>query len=172
MIRRADPIDAETIATWLSDPETNRFLTDNLRDVRLSPQLVRVALRRPDQAWYVFDNSSFSATNTPIGLIALDNIEETDRVANLWFVLGEKSLSRRGITSRAIVKFCEDNPLSLKVATAWAAGVNTASMHCLSRAGFDRIGEIPDAVTLKDGSQTTRVIFARALKQQQCGKQN
>ncbi len=169
MIRRATPDDAERIAAWLSDPETNRLLTANLRGISLSRQLIQVGLRRPDQAWHVFTDDESQSKNTPIGLIALDNIEKTDDVANLWFVLGEKTLGRRGLTSSAIAQFCNDNPLSLKVATAWVAGVNTASLKCLSRAGFNRIGEIPGAVTLKDGSETSRVIFARSLPRNRCG---
>jgi len=159
MLRRALPEDAERIARWLSDPDITRYLTSNLRGGTMTGQLVQMGLRRRDQAWFVFGEGENAA---PLGLVALDSIDAGDGVANLWFVLGEQVVQRRGLTSRAIDALCRDNPLGLTVATAWAAEPNVASLKCLARAGFGEVGRISEAVALPEG-RAARVLFARRL---------
>lgn len=162
MLRRALPEDAERIAGWLSRPEVNRYLTSNLRGVELRSQLVQVALRRPDQAWFVFSDAD-SERDAPVGLVALDGIDEIDGVANLWFVLGEQERAQRGLTSTAIKMFCEDNPLGLRVAMAWAAEVNEPSLKCLARSGFCQTGRVDNAFSLMEGGRCARLYFSRGF---------
>ena len=159
MLRPATGDDAPRISAWLCDPQINRYLTSNLRGQGLSPQLLKVALRRQDLAWYVF---SAEDNGDPVGLVALDSIDAADGVANLWFVLGDSSRSRSGLTSKAIREFCDDNPLSLAAVTAWAVELNLTSRGCLIKAGFREIGHIENAVGLPEG-RYARVLFTRAM---------
>ena len=161
MLRPAQINDAPTIAGWLSDPDVTRYLTSNLRGGALSAQLVQVALRRRDQAWYLFRDPDETGAR-PAGLIAVDSIDTVDGIGNLWFVLGDKGKRRRGLTSRAIGEFCVNNPLRLHVASAWAGEPNAASIACLRRAGFREVGRIPDAFVVDKG-RFARVLFERQL---------
>lgn len=160
MLRRAVDEDAGLIAGWLSDPETNRYLTSNLRGGRLTARLVQMGLRRRDQAWFVFGEGD--GDTAALGLVAIDSIDTGDGVANLWFVLGERNVARRGLTSRAIAALCAANPMQMHVVTAWAAEPNVASLKCLARAGFHRVGRIENAVALPEG-RSARILFARGL---------
>lgn len=157
MLRPAIAEDASLIAAWLSDPQLSKYLTSNLRGITLSPQLVKVALRKRDLSWYVFS----AGDDAPVGLVALDSIDATDGVANLWFVLGDQTKARTGLTSTAIRKFCEDNPANLALVTAWAAEPNLPSRGCLLRAGFEEFGRLDDAVNLPEG-RCARILFKRA----------
>lgn len=161
MIRPASDDDAGTIARWLSDGETTRYLTSNLRGGALSAQVVRLALKRRDQVWYVFSETLESAA-PPIGLVALDGIDAIDGIANLWFVLGEREFGGRGHTARAIDALCATNPMQLDVVSAWVAEPNVASLRCLARAGFAQAGRIEGAVALPEG-RAARILFARRL---------
>ena len=161
MIRAATEHDADLIAHWLSDHEITRYLTSNLRGGTLSAQLIKLALRRKDQGWFVFTRDD-DPQGAPAGLVAVDSIDAGDGIGNLWFVLGDKSLGGQGLTSRAIDELCTQNPLRLHVASAWVAEVNVPSLRCLARAGFAEIGRIEGAVALP-GTRAARVLFARKL---------
>lgn len=160
MLRRASAEDAAMITAWLNDTDNSRYLAENLRLRQLNGGVVKVALRRSDQAWYIY-SSGIGEANRPAGLVALDHVERFDGVANLWYVLGEKEFSRQGLTTRAIVEFCELNPLSLNVAVAWSAETNIASVRCLQKAGFNLVGTIPNAFAFTDGLRCARQLFFR-----------
>ena len=162
MLTRARPEDADLIADWLSVEETRCWLTENLREKPVTAQLVKVALRRPDQAWFLFTDPAVGS-GAHVGLVALDHIEPSDGVANLWYVLGEKEHAGRGLTTAAIKEFCCSNPLSLRVAMAWAAAPNIASIRCLEKAGFSLIGIVDDAFQLPDGNRCARHLFTCSL---------
>lgn len=156
-LRPAASDDCELIASWLNNPKINRFLSANLRSGGLNAAVLKLGLRRKDQIWTVFSNA---AASSPLGLIALDSIDAGDGVGNLWFVLGQTSEGRKGFTSSAIRRFCEENPGGLAVASAWIVEGNTASEKCLLKAGFKRIGRMPAAVKLED-KRADRVLFSR-----------
>ncbi len=157
-IRPAEPSDAELVAGWLNQPEINRHLTSNLRFGGMTPGLIRAALRRPDQMWFLYCDRA----GAPLGLIALDSLDRIDGVANLWYLLGEQRLARRGISSAALAQLLADNPMELTTVTAWVAEPNAASLGCLRRAGFREIGRVSRGVAL-DGARYDRILFERLL---------
>ncbi len=160
MLRKAGPDDAGLIAAWLNSTDNRSYLAENLRHGQLSEAVIKVASRRKDQAWYLYANDD-SPTTPAAGLVALDHVEPIDGVANLWYVLGNKSFAGQGLTTRSIVEFCELNPLALEVAVAWAAEANLASIRCLEKAGFDPVGTIPNAFLLSNGRRCARKVYCR-----------
>jgi len=158
-LRDAGRDDAAMIAAWLNRPEINRYLSQNLRHGGMTALLVGVGLGRPDQHWMLFGPPS----GPPCGLIALDSIEREDGHANVWFVLGDPGLAGRGLTSRALLRFCRENPAGLHVLTAWAVDANRASLRCMAKAGFETVGRVPGAASI-GGARHDRVILARTLE--------
>ena len=155
-LRLADEEDAELISTWLANNEVRRYLSSNLREEIVPPQLIRVTLKRRDQAWnIVLVNGKAS------GLLVLDDYDSTDGVANLWFCLGELSMRGAHIMPRAILLLASSPPLSVKVLTAWAGSNNTASLRCLERADFRLVGHIKNAFRVNGVHD--RVIFEKQL---------
>lgn len=162
MFDRARPDDARLIAGWLATEANRYWLTENLRWDPVSPQLIKVAIRRPDQAWYLFKDPS-KPDGEFVGLIALDHIEPRDGVANLWYVLGDKSRERQGIMTEAIRQFCVANPMDIRVVMAWAAGANIGSLRCLEKSEFSLLGIVDDAFQLPNGKRCARHLFSRRL---------
>lgn len=168
-IHSANIGDAERIASWLGMADINRYLAESLRGKNMTAPLIKVALRRPDQAWFLF--STAAEPLEPIGLIALDQIEPEDGVANIWYLLGAPSATGQGLTSAALQTFCALNPASLRVVTAWVASENPASIRCLEKAGFQPLGVIPDAFAIAadgasrgvSGGRCARHTFYRSL---------
>lgn len=158
-LRPATADDCAAIAAWLNDPARHALLSANLRTGGASAQALTLGLRRKDQLWMVF---APNADAPPAGLIALDSIDAGDRIANLWFVLGDAALEGRGLTSAAIAAFCAANPAGLHTATAWIVDGNAASVRCLEKAGFTHVGRIHEGVRWQDGWRD-RIVMQRRL---------
>lgn len=161
---RAEQTDAPKIARWLSEPANVRYLTSNLRNATLNAGLVNAALRRPDQAWYLFapELGSAKADQSAVGILAVDSIDVIDGIGNLWYVLGDQSRAGRGLATAAILRFVENNPLKLHCVTAWLGAPNLASARCLEKAGFQKVGRIAEAFMV-EGARHDRLMFQRIL---------
>lgn len=158
-IRRADNDDADLIANWLTQPAITRYLSSNLRANAMTPALIRAALRRRDQLWALFmDNDQ-----KPLGLIALDQIDPVDSLANLWYLLGQSAQGRQGLTSAALRQLLDANPMQLATVTAWVGAPNEASRRCLMKAGFRQIGQITGAFVI-DGQRHDRLLYEKILQ--------
>jgi RimJ/RimL family protein N-acetyltransferase len=155
-LRAALPEDAERIALWLNAEWARRWLSANLRAGAMNAGLVRAALRRPDQRWFVATDGE-----APAGLVVLDQIDTADGLANLWYVLGDAAARGRGTMPAAIDRLCRENPAGLHVVTAWAGAPNAASRRCLEKAGFRVIGRVSGAFAV-DGRHD-RILFERVL---------
>lgn len=159
ILRPAQPDDCALMAQWLNDPAVNALLSSNWRRGGADPRALAVALRRRDLMWFVFAPADGEA---PVGLVALDSIDPVDGTANIWFLLGEARQRGRGLTSAAIEAFCRLNPAGLHVLTAWIVDGNTASVACLTRAGFRPIGRVSGGAVI-DGGRRDRLLMERVL---------
>lgn len=135
------------------------MLSSNLRGGGLSAAALAIGLRRRDQLWTMFLPAPDAS---PAGLIAVDNIDPIDSIANIWFVLGDSSLRGKGLTSAAIVRFCCENPSGLHVLSAWIVDGNNASLTCLGKAGFELAGRISQAVRIA-GERRDRILMQRII---------
>lgn len=142
-------------AEWLSRPNTNRWLTSEWRDREVNSSVIAIAVRnRRNRLFAVKHNGN------PCGLVGLSDIDMPDRTAMVWYVLGDLSLSGKGITSEAVrklenVAFSEMGLVSLY---AWIMEDNIASEKVLLKAGFKQVGCVRLAAN-SAGRQVGRVYF-------------
>ena len=68
------------------------------------PELIKVTLKRNNQAWTLV-----LIGERPAGLIVLDDFDASDKVANIWYCLGD--LSMRGMHIMPL-SYQEDNLLT------------------------------------------------------------
>jgi len=155
-VRPAESGDADLIAAWLGRAAVRRYLSSSIRDRVISPQLIAVALKRQDQSWIVV-----VVDGNPVGLLVLDDFDACDGIANLWYCLGELSMRGRHIMPNAINLLTSLPPLPVQVMSAWVGSNNQASLRCLKRAGFRRVGIIKNAFRV-DGVHD-RVIFEKQI---------
>jgi RimJ/RimL family protein N-acetyltransferase len=78
----------------------------------------------------------------PIGLVGLSDISPLFKTATLWYVLGDKTYSAGGHTTRAVQELLDHGfgRLGLHAITAWAVENNVASIRVLEKVGFRPIG--------------------------------
>jgi RimJ/RimL family protein N-acetyltransferase len=145
----------ELVAAWLSDPEINRWLTGEWRDKRATPGLVAMMARNKRNRVYLVHFQG-----KPCGLVALADIDRVDKTAMVWYLLGEATLARHGITSHAVrtLVSLSFQQLGLSSIYAWAMEDNEPSKAVLQRVGFREVGRIRQAASSR-GRQLDRVYF-------------
>ena len=152
-----EPITApafEVVATWLSDPEINRWLSSEWRGRSVTPTVIAMAVRNSKIIYLV------RRFGRQCGLTALADIDLCDRTAMVWYFLAAKDLSGLGIVSagvRAMVG-AAFHELRLESLYAWVMEDNLGSIAVLRAVGFQQAGRIRRA-TNSAGHQVDRIYF-------------
>jgi len=159
-IEELAPDHFELVGGWLSDPATNRWLASEWRGRSVTSVVMGVAVRSKRNRFFVIRHDG-----QPCGLVALAAVDIGDRVAMIWYLLGDKSVSGQGIITQAVkqvtqVAFGEMHLCSLY---AWIMADNLASRRVLEKAGFREAGRIRQA-TCSGGEQVDRVYFDMAAE--------
>lgn len=155
-LRPAESGDADLISAWLGDDRVRRYLSSSIRERVIPRQLIAVALKRQDQSWTLV-----VVDGNPVGILVFDDFDPFDGIANLWYCLGDLSMRGRHIMPTAIDLLTSLPPLPVQVVSAWVGSNNRASLRCLQRAGFRRVGIIKNAFCV-DGVHD-RVIFEKQV---------
>lgn len=145
----------ELVAGWLSDENINQWLTSEWRgqtiNARLLPAIVRNRRNRLLLA---------CQDGQPRGLVGFADLDEVDRVAMIWYLLGDREHGGRGLITEAVacalrVAFGE---LGLCAVYAWIIDGNEPSRRVLVKNGFREAGRIRSAARCGDRN-VDRVYF-------------
>lgn len=138
------PAHIGAVAEWLSAPETNVWLTTDWRGRKVDPVVVGLAARNKKNRFYL----TF-ADERPCGLVALADIDMTDKVAMVWYILGDKQVAGRGVTTAALQRLVRIafEEFGLECLYAWIIDDNTPSRRVLEKAGFREAGLLRSAVS-------------------------
>ena len=149
------PDELETLAGWLSDPELNRWLTSEWRGQQIDARKMAITVRNKA-------NRLFTITwqGRAVGLAALYGIDLTDGYAEIWYVLGDRSLGGRGITTAAVQALVTRGreELGLVSITAWVVAPNLGSVRVLEKSGFSQVGRLTRS-TCVDGVRYDELLF-------------
>lgn len=139
---RLEPVDTPAalrlVADWLSLKENYQWLEFGDGRQLVGAEWLKIAVQRGTLVMRVFTADD---DVTPIGVVALGNINRHFQTANFWVVLGDKSYAREGYASRATsrmltVGFSE---LGLRSIHTWVVDYNP-SVHVALRVRFKLIG--------------------------------
>ncbi len=146
-----------TVAEWLSKPEINQWLTSEWRDRVIDPTLIGVAVRNKRNRFFMVRSDG-----VPCGLVALADWDVIDRIAMIWYALGDPASGGRGIMTQAVqvlVRTAFDS-LGIQALHAWIMEDNERSRRVLEKNGFREAGRLRVA-TVHNGSRFDRVYFDR-----------
>jgi RimJ/RimL family protein N-acetyltransferase len=146
-IEELEPGSFDLVASWLSDADVNRWLTAEWRNRGVTSTLIALTVRNKRNRLFLI-----RFEGQPCGLVALADLEVADKTAMVWYVLGDKALAGRGITSEAVrqlARFSFDQ-LALASLYAWAMEDNLASQKVLTKAGFRSVGKIRQSAASRD----------------------
>lgn len=154
-LERLAPAEYALAARWLSNPSINRWLTSEWRGRAVDTMTIGILVRDRRNLVYLVRHE-----DTPCGLAALSEIDTVDRVAMVWYLLGEPQYARQGLTARAVDQLVAIAFEELQLASlyAWIMADNTPSRRVLERCGFREAGRIRTA-TCSGGKQLDRVYF-------------
>lgn len=140
------PLDAEDIelaASWLSDEGNAQWLDFGPGVRTLSPAMLRMMTKRDHHRIWVYGPPG---ERTPAGLVGLGQIQAEFRTAEIWYVLGDKTHARKGLTYRAVRSLLDHafGEMGLHCVYAWTVESNVPSRRVLEKAGFRAAGRIRD----------------------------
>jgi len=145
----------DAASLWLSQPGINRWLTSEWRDRPVTSVVVAMAVRNKRNRLFIIKHGDEAC-----GLAALADIDTGDKTAMAWYLLGQRGLGGRGITTRALqqLKHIAFEELGLCSLYAWVMEDNVPSRRVLEKAGFREAGRIRHA-TASAGRQVDRIYF-------------
>lgn len=155
IIEQLAPEYFEQIARWLSDPAVNVWLTPEWRNRVVDKALIGVAVRNARNCLFLV-----RCDDRPCGLVALAELDVVDRIAMVWYALGEGALAGRGIMTEAVTQLVRHafQVNGLQSVYAWTMANNIASGRVLAKAGFRCVGRVRNA-SLSDGQQVDRIYY-------------
>ncbi len=126
------------VADWLGNPENFKWLHFGQGVQQLSGVSLKVMLAKKMHELRLFGENP----EKPAGVVALSDINKEFGSATLWYVLGDKSQSGKGFTTRAAKRMIAEgfDSLELESIYAWAVEENKPSVKVLTNCGFKYIG--------------------------------
>ncbi len=153
------PLDTDHIeptAEWLARAENYKWLDFGGGRQIIEPAALSFMMQRDTHDLRLYTDEA----GVPIGLVALSDISHDFLTAILWYVVGEKSHSSRGLTSKAVQQMLEITLTDHKLhcVYAWALASNPPSIRILERNGFQRVGAVRQCHVV-DGKRQDRIYF-------------
>jgi RimJ/RimL family protein N-acetyltransferase len=125
--------DFELAASWLQRQENNQWLDFGNGRQGITPALLRIMAQRDSHFIRLY---VMQGDDSPIGIVALNNVDRNRRTGTLWVVAGEKSFRHRGWAHVATSRF-----LTLAFQELGLNSVNTWIVeHNPSQRGAERLG--------------------------------
>jgi len=125
------------VAGWLSKPEVNQWLTGDWRDRVVDATLIGVAVRNKRNRFFLVRSDG-----VPCGLVALADWDAVDKIAMIWYALGDPASGGRGVITEAVRQLIQaafDN-LGIEALHAWVMEDNERSRRVLEKNKFRQAG--------------------------------
>lgn len=144
-----------TVAGWLSKPELNEWLTSEWRDRTIDPMLIGVAVRNKRNRLFLVRSD-----DVPCGLVALADWDPIDKIAMVWYALGDPGGGGRGVITEAVRELVRTafDTLGIESLHAWIMEDNARSRRVLEKNGFRETGRLRLAA-VHQGRRLDRIYF-------------
>lgn len=131
--------DFSLAARWLAQKENYQWLDFGRGTQILSPVTLKVMAQRDIHIVRLFTSDE---DDVPVGVVGLSDINRIFKTATIWAVLGEKSFSRKGYTTRAVSRILSEgfSRLGLNAVLAWVVDQNAPSLRVAEKTRFKFIG--------------------------------
>jgi RimJ/RimL family protein N-acetyltransferase len=146
----------ELAASWLERKENYQWLDfGNARQV-VTPALLKIMAQRGTHFMRAYTGDR---DDTPLGIVALNNVDRVARTATLWALAGDKTFSNRGYVSLATSRFLTlvFRELGLHAVNTWIVDGNP-SLRSLQRLNFRFVGRLRQCHPM-DGGPRDRLLF-------------
>jgi RimJ/RimL family protein N-acetyltransferase len=157
MLRPLESVaDLELAAGWLRLKENYQWLDFGVSRQGVTPALLKIMVQR--QTNLIRLCTSYE-DDTPIGIVALHNVDRNMRTGTFWGIAGDKSFRARGVGQIAASRFLTAafQELGLHSVNTWTVEHNV-SRRTVERLGFRFIGRQRQCHFI-DGHPYDRLLF-------------
>ncbi len=143
------------VARWLSRPDVNQWLSSEWRGRVIEPALIAIAVRNKRNRFFLVRTNGAAC-----GFVALADLDIVDRIAMVWYALGDPSSGGAGVTTAAVGLLARIafESLDLEALHAWVIEGNEPSRRVLLKNGFRESGRLRNAA-VRDGARVDRIYF-------------
>ena len=150
--------DCEILFKWISKKRIRFFLSSAFRQKKISLNILKMITKKNNSKWFII-----SVNKEKIGCVVLDDIDSEDRIANLWYLIGEEKYLKKNITYKILNYFLTKNLIKLNAVTAWVSSNNIGSNKLLNKLKFTKMAKIPK--TFKIGKKYyDRILYFKSLR--------
>jgi RimJ/RimL family protein N-acetyltransferase len=142
-------------ASWLADPQINRWLYSEWRERKIDERLVAVVANHPaNRMWLI------TCEGEPYGICCVTNISGVDRSGTAWYLRGTGIDRVPGAMTRAVGEMVREafSRMRLRSISASILEPNLASRRVLENNRFREAGRLRKAFKLNDG-YVDRILF-------------
>jgi RimJ/RimL family protein N-acetyltransferase len=156
-LRSIDNTDFGLVLYWLAQKENYQWLDFGCGMQSINSAALKLMIAKRSNVIRLF---TADAGDVPIGMVGLADVSSTFKTAMIWYVLGDKTYSVQGYTTRSVrrllnIGFTE---LGLEAVNAWTVETNIPSVRILERNGFKLIGRMRNCHEI-DGQRLDRLLF-------------
>ena len=139
ILRAIEAGEVGLVAGWLAQKENYQWLDVGGGRQVLSAGSLKIMIQRDI---HMLRTYCPDAGASPVGLVALSDIDRKFKTARLWYLLGDKERSGRGLTTRAVSLILDKGfrDLGLVAINAWTVEHNVGSIRVLERNKFRQVG--------------------------------
>jgi ribosomal-protein-alanine N-acetyltransferase len=154
------PAQFHLAATWLAEPEINRWLYSEWRGRDVDEKLVAIVAMNSRNRLYLV-----GCGEVPVGLVALSEINRTDCSAAVWYLLGVRALGGRSVISTGLKQLCLIARERFQLHTLHASVIdgNAGSIRVLENCGFAYVGRFRQAFKLGE-LFADRLLYDRVIE--------
>jgi RimJ/RimL family protein N-acetyltransferase len=154
-ITRLGPEHMRFAASWLSDPQINRWLYSEWRERVIDERLVALVANHPrNRMWLI------TCDRDPYGICCISDVSTVDRSGTAWYLRGTGIARVPGAMTRAVGEMVKEafSQLGLRSISASILEPNLASRRVLECNRFREAGRLRKAFKL-EGGFVDRILF-------------
>jgi RimJ/RimL family protein N-acetyltransferase len=146
-LKKMETSDIKLVKNWLEDRDNNIWLDSIFQQEELNEAMLAIMLMKKDHRTYII-----MAENEPAGIIGLTEIDDVNRSANLWNVLGNKAYKGMGVIREAQKQILQISftELGLHTVNAWITEGNIPAIKNVEKLGFKRAGNLRESHWIND----------------------
>ena len=153
-LRELQPKDIQIVKGWLTARDNAKFLSPFFQNESMKEEQLAFFLMRRDKLTFLVQ-----CDGIPVGVVGLTNIDEINRSAEIWCVVGDCNFRHKGVATESFVLTLKKafGNLGLHSVNGWASDGNY-TIRTFQRLGFTRIGRQREC-HLQDGIFKDRLLF-------------
>ena len=91
--------DCEILLKWISKKKLG-FLSSAFRQKKISLNILKMITKKNNSKWYII-----LVNKIKIGCVVLDDIDSEDKIANLWYLIGDEKYLKKNIAYNVLNNF-------------------------------------------------------------------